>query len=452
MRTSIMKMSLVLVFVVLSLSLNAAWTAYKPLYVVDDTLTCDYFWTVKVVGNNVWSGAYSWDSGLGGLIKFDGTNLNSPAAWTVYNTDNTANFPDNAVWAIEPQDDFLWVGTRSGLVKFVNNAVDTVYTETNSGIPSNYVSCIAIDSDNNVWVGTFLGGLAKFNPTNSTWEVFNTTNSNIPSNTINCLYHDGTTMWIGTTYGGMAKYPSGDTNEFKIYDLSNSGINSAHINGITKNTNGALIICTVGGGIVRYTEQYEMWETFTYANTTDDPDGTLPSNNSFAGAVTDNVSGVIWFATMTDNIRKFNNGDWKKEAPIKPIKPSAIALDASGRVWVTQAQDSLGIFVYSATILDEDDHLQSVKSIVLNQNYPNPFNPSTTISFNLPERQHATLSIYNIKGQLVNTLRNSVLNKGQHQVVWNGKDSGNNNVGSGVYFYKLQTNTQNLTQKMILIK
>jgi len=89
---------------------------------------------------------------------------------------------------------------------------------------------------------------------------------------------------------------------------------------------------------------------------------------------------------------------------------------------------------------------------MLSQNYPNPFNPSTTIKFNLPKTSNVKLDVYNIKGQHVRTLENGLLNQGVHSVVWNGTDDNNQNVASGVYFYRLTANGQSETKKMLLMK
>ena len=58
----------------------------------------------------------------------------------------------------------------------------------------------------------------------------------------------------------------------------------------------------------------------------------------------------------------------------------------------------------------------------LQGNYPNPFNPETTIRFSLPGSAAAKLEIFNIKGQKVRTLLDSVMAAGQHSLVWNGLD------------------------------
>ncbi|MCK4653419.1 MAG: T9SS type A sorting domain-containing protein, partial [Candidatus Cloacimonetes bacterium] len=85
-------------------------------------------------------------------------------------------------------------------------------------------------------------------------------------------------------------------------------------------------------------------------------------------------------------------------------------------------------------------------------NYPNPFNPETTISYELSENGKVNLSIYNIKGQKVNTLVNEVLPAGEHSAIWNGNDSNGNRVGSGIYFYKLRAGDYREVRKMVLLK
>ncbi len=85
-------------------------------------------------------------------------------------------------------------------------------------------------------------------------------------------------------------------------------------------------------------------------------------------------------------------------------------------------------------------------------NYPNPFNPTTTISLSLPEDCNVELSIYNVRGQKVKTLTNEILVKGLHSIEWNGKDNNNKTVSSGIYFYKVSTDKETATRKMLLLK
>ncbi len=85
-------------------------------------------------------------------------------------------------------------------------------------------------------------------------------------------------------------------------------------------------------------------------------------------------------------------------------------------------------------------------------NYPNPFNPETTLSFELKADSDATLEVFNIKGQKVNTLVERRLSKGSHTVVWSGEDKKGNTVTSGIYFYKLTAGNESVTKKAVLMK
>ena len=90
---------------------------------------------------------------------------------------------------------------------------------------------------------------------------------------------------------------------------------------------------------------------------------------------------------------------------------------------------------------------------MLHSNYPNPFNPETTIAFNLAKNDNVSLKVYNLKGQLVRSLiGDEYLEKGRHEVVWDGKDNSSKSVGTGMYFYKLEAKDTSTTKKMLLLK
>ena len=85
-------------------------------------------------------------------------------------------------------------------------------------------------------------------------------------------------------------------------------------------------------------------------------------------------------------------------------------------------------------------------------NTPNPFNPATEIRFSLPQRGRVELRIYDVRGQVVDVLRDEVLAAGDHVVRWNGTDRTGAAVGSGVYYSSLRTDEGTLTRKMLLVK
>ncbi|MDD3235664.1 MAG: choice-of-anchor J domain-containing protein [Candidatus Cloacimonetes bacterium] len=85
--------------------------------------------------------------------------------------------------------------------------------------------------------------------------------------------------------------------------------------------------------------------------------------------------------------------------------------------------------------------------------YPNPFNPSTTISFSIAQdNSPVSIEIFNLKGQKVSTLLNTQLSKGNHSIVWSGKDDSNHSVASGVYFIKMNADGYHKSMKALLSK
>jgi len=92
------------------------------------------------------------------------------------------------------------------------------------------------------------------------------------------------------------------------------------------------------------------------------------------------------------------------------------------------------------------------RSFALHNNYPNPFNPATTIAYDLPAPAHVTLEIFNVLGQKVRTLVDDYQEAGAQTVVWDGRDSGNREVATGVYFYKIRAGDFTDSKKMLLLK
>ncbi|MBC8490906.1 MAG: T9SS type A sorting domain-containing protein [Bacteroidetes bacterium] len=101
---------------------------------------------------------------------------------------------------------------------------------------------------------------------------------------------------------------------------------------------------------------------------------------------------------------------------------------------------------------EEEPENNTLSTPQLHGNHPNPFNPTTTISFSLPNEEDIELSIYNIKGQKVKTLYSGIAEEGKHSMIWDGKDTNDKTVCTGIYFYKLKTGNQVLTRKMLMLK
>ncbi|MCX8009975.1 MAG: T9SS type A sorting domain-containing protein, partial [Ignavibacteria bacterium] len=87
------------------------------------------------------------------------------------------------------------------------------------------------------------------------------------------------------------------------------------------------------------------------------------------------------------------------------------------------------------------------KQFLLEQNFPNPFNSKTVIKFQLMSNSHTILKIYDMLGRELKTLIDKQLPEGIHTIELDAS-----NLSSGIYFYKLRTDTYSAQRKMVIVK
>ena len=88
----------------------------------------------------------------------------------------------------------------------------------------------------------------------------------------------------------------------------------------------------------------------------------------------------------------------------------------------------------------------------LDQNTPNPFNPTTTIRYAIPEEGEVHFTVYNLLGQLVQTLVDQVQSAGYYTVRWDGRTKRGTAAASGIYIYRLDVGTFHANRQMLLLK
>jgi hypothetical protein len=95
-----------------------------------------------------------------------------------------------------------------------------------------------------------------------------------------------------------------------------------------------------------------------------------------------------------------------------------------------------------------NSHNSGPENFSLLQNYPNPFNPTTIIGYQVPSPGgRVKLEVFNALGQKVATLVNEFMQAGKYSVAFAGE-----NLPSGAYIYRLQTESGIISRKMVLIK
>lgn len=151
-----------------------------------------------------------------------------------------------------------------------------------------------------------------------------------------------------------------------------------------------------------------------------------------------------------------NDKGWKDTVLINPNETVSVLVkfvDYSGTYLLhchnlEHEDDGMMINIRIDNPTDVDDEITSPGNFELYQNYPNPFNSSTKISYRLktPARQ-VSLSIYDVKGNLIETLFDGQQSAGEYSFVWNASD-----YSSGTYFLKMNVDGIFKTIKLIYLK
>ncbi len=96
----------------------------------------------------------------------------------------------------------------------------------------------------------------------------------------------------------------------------------------------------------------------------------------------------------------------------------------------------------------DNDNIEIPLVFALDPAHPNPFNPTTTIDYQLPNRERVTITVYDIEGRVVTQLVDAILDAGYYSTVWGG-----NEIPSGMYFIRMIAGKKyHKTQKVIVLK
>ena len=90
-------------------------------------------------------------------------------------------------------------------------------------------------------------------------------------------------------------------------------------------------------------------------------------------------------------------------------------------------------------------------------NYPNPFNPETWIPYQLSESAVVTITIYDVVGSVVRSLdlghqASGYYHNRSQAAYWDGRNTLNERVASGIYFYQIQAGEFSATRRMLILK
>jgi ligand-binding sensor domain-containing protein len=367
-----------------------------------------------------------WFGTTSGLACFDGIN------WKVYNKDNSP-LPSSMIRALTIDiNGHVWIGTDKGLAKF--NGVDwSVYTSMNSIISNDAITTIVCDQTSGyLWIGTEKG-LVKYDGEN--WVRFDDTNSGLISDFI-CSIAIGQAgiTWVGTFdhfqfAGRLFRF---DGSDWLVTRLEQKGLNSSFPQALIIDQENKLwmgVKGTMGGALVSI--QGSNWQVF---------------NNQTSNHINGGINSLLsqgnckWMGGV--GLISFSGTDFKKfdisNSPLPDNFVYTLAIDSKGTKWIGTIYG--GIAAYNESGIKAHDSAHHLLRI-----YPNPVISSTNILYNMPQKQHVTVSIYNSIGVLVQILQDKVAEKGDHSIPWKPSQ-----LTKGVYLCTIKRGKKTLTKKLLL--
>lgn len=236
------------------------------------------------------------------VLTVTGTIACDSEPWTLFTN-------GNYIQDVLKDGDYLWICTQGGgLVKY--NLLDgsfVTFNSDNSDMPHTDVDVIIKSSSGYYYVGTWEGGVAKFDGVNPYgWTIFNTSNSPLLGGNIKDIMETSNNEIILATWGGgISIFEEADPSNWINFTAGNSDLPSNWTTSLVQSNTGDIFM-GVNGGLAKLDDTFTNWEVFL----TDDSD--LPDSN--VRSLLASSSGDIFVGTRWGGLAKFdgsNRNDWE---------------------------------------------------------------------------------------------------------------------------------------------
>jgi ligand-binding sensor domain-containing protein/serine phosphatase RsbU (regulator of sigma subunit) len=218
--------------------------------------------------------------------------------------------------------------SSSPMLLITNSSANLQLLDVDQGLHSSYILCIMEDSENNIWFGSYGGGVVRYNGTSFT--LFNT-GTGLSRDIVRVMLEDSKgNIWFGTTGGGLCKF---DGTSFEIFSEP-QGMPSDAINDIFEDSQNNLWFGTIRG-VTKYDGTF-----FTHYSV---KEGLI---NESVISIAEDTDGNMWFGT-NQGINLLSNGQWFQLNGLPPADEQIVlsilsAQDSS--VWFTLA--GLGMYQF----------------------------------------------------------------------------------------------------------
>ena len=210
---------------------------------------------------------------------------------------------NNKIWTItEDENNNLWIGTGKGLVcinRKTKSIKEFLHKKGNdNSLPYNNISSLNFDSEGFLWIGTWGGGVIKYDTKENTFISICEEKYKAFDKYINRIFVDSTNIWVGTHASGLHVYntETGTQNIF-LNDINDAkSIPDNNITAITKDKNGYIWLGFSDAGICKINKDHKICETYTKK------DGLV---DNYIAALIFDKNGILWISTH-NGLSQFN--------------------------------------------------------------------------------------------------------------------------------------------------
>lgn len=237
-----------------------------------------------------------WFGTATGVFRFDGR------MWLKELGDNVAYPGINIINDILPGiSSRIWIATGGAGIRMkpagMSPLPERIYTDSDGGLPTNFVTSLVLDVTGTPWAGTFIG-VVRYNEDKDVWEEAIPPES-LPSELVSSLLADSQGVWIGTDKG-LAYY---DLQQNAL--VSEPFVGEVNIQAMALDSLNRLWVGTGNGLFMR--KQDGDWVAF---HATEDEQGGLLGDSIVALAADPNTSGAMWVAVQDEGINYWDGEQW----------------------------------------------------------------------------------------------------------------------------------------------
>ncbi len=271
--------------------------------------------------------------------------------------------PQNSVLALaQARDGYLWLGTEAGLVRF-DGVTFTTYNSTNSsGLRDNYVNAILVDRADNLWAGTWVGGVTRWSGGRSAAVA------GVSGSMVNSLYEDRAgTLWAGSS-AGLARWHNGqfrpvagvESSVFSFAEAADGTLLIGTQDGLRAWRGARMIPWQPRGGVVKgavwaldQDRKGSLWvgtAEALYRTTAGRLDRFTTKDGLPAGgvsAILETRNGQLWIGTDGGGVARFADGRFQSFTARDGLSDDAVTAlveDREGSLWVGTRHGGLNRF------------------------------------------------------------------------------------------------------------